>query len=476
MASRRLLVLAGLALAALVVGLVLLQPWGHWDWRVDDVTGPPRDTQPRTHASGAQQPTLRGEPSQDDRQSEDAPTEVASRTVTVLVLCAGTPDAEGFPQGFITRRAHVGLGPTGPRDRDREVWQWVDDGAAVQMEVPVTGVIRVRCGAAHCWAVDGALPDLPVAREEVTIKLVPACRIDVEVLDASNGLPVLGEKEMYTERLSTGERVAAAQEELRGKGDPPWLPTGDYRLSVTVPGYEPWAASRIRLDHPGARANVTVRLSPTAAAGRLVLDLDPPNGGSREGAWIHAEVSRRQSVGDARWTALLPRTLDEATHAATLTPMAPGDYRVLVWAGRDLVGLVEDVTIHANQVAHAQLRLGPGLLVPLADLPWEPLGFTNSRFPLGFTNSRFIDVSTRNGGLLPVLHFASRMPPTSKSGWLFSKYDFRDERPGKPRMRPKAARMDWVERHAVLGPYPCAAVVVREAIEDTGREHLFTVE
>jgi hypothetical protein len=291
----------------------------------------------------------------------------------------------------------------------------------------------------------------------------------VQILDASSGLSVRGEMDIFIECLASGERLlwCRSAEDVGRDQDLPRLPIGEYRVCVTASGYEPWAATRVRLESPGARANLTVRLSPGTTSGRLVLDVDPPIGGTLEGARIHVEVLPRQAVGDARWTALPPRTLDEATHTATHTPLRPGDYRVLVWAGRDLVGLIDDVTIHVGQVAQARLRLGRGLLVPLADLPWKPTFYSDSRL---------IEVSTRDGASLPALGFGSRLPPFHGRPSIFSNHDHRDELPGRAAFRSEKARLGSVEHDAVLGPYPYEAVVVREGDGRAEREHLFTAE
>jgi len=149
----------------------------------------------------------------------------------------------------------------------------------------------------------------------------------------------------------------------------------------------------------------------------------------------------------------------------TLAPIEPGDVRVLVWAGRDLVGGLEDLAIEAGEARRVRLRLGPGLLLPLTELPWRPTFYTEDRM---------IVLRTRDGATLPVLHFGSRLPTSSLFfPPFFTKHEHRDERPSRPHSRTVGVETVSVPHDAVLGPYPVDLVEVRETSGRAYRSHVF---
>ena len=367
------------------------------------------------------------------------------------------------------RTARLRLGPAGRRHRELEVRKDdVEDGTTVRIVAQFLGPAQLS-GHTAGWVLANGPIDVPLRVERVQARFVEACSLKLEIFDASTTLPVQGDLTAVAAHRTPDGKTHRARS-APNLSVYPWmkgLRPGKHRVSVAVPGYAPWEMD-VLLSQPGASRQVTARLWPASDWGWLALDLNPPPGGTLEAAHIHLEVQKIATGQVEAYHTPTLRTIDPETHVVTL-PLPPGEHRLIAWAGRNLVGGLSDVSVLAGERIEKSLHLGPGLLLPLKDLPWKATFYSDSRV---------VGVMTPDGRSLPVVWFPTRTPPRSRHVWLTSRHDGWDERARSSSHTPaktRGGRWDLcsVDYQAVLGPYPWRALTVREQDGAGWREHLF---
>ena len=320
--------------------------------------------------------------------------------------------------------------------------------AGGRVHASMDGLVRVIVGAEGFVSTPRWI-DVAADERGATFQLTQACGVDLEVRDAETGLELESDVRAAIQPAEGDKRfLLVPREDLAS-----WscLP-GASRVEVESEGYLPWTSDVIRWTGPGQRTTLEARLQPRPDVGRLLLDLEPPPGGSLQGAEPSVMLGRRGADGRLAWSRCPVRAFRDDRARFLLTPIEPGDVHLLVWTGPVGVGRVESQSIHAGATSRARVRLGRGTFVRLL------VGTAAGRSPsqgVFFEGETRASVTTADGEVLPLVWFPSRLPHDPGTRWvLMSSHQFRDE---------TVATGSTARANAVLGPYPFEDLVVAGA-------------